>query len=60
MLTPEQFRAALNERGISRQIDAAAALHVSQETISRYLSGKYRVPGVVEVALRAVPKKKRS
>lgn len=56
-MTPDQFRAALNERGIARQIDAAAALRVSQETISRYLSGKHRIPGPVELALEGIPKK---
>lgn len=56
-MTPEEFRAALNERGILRQVDAATALRVTQQTVSRYLSGKYRVPGVVEVALGAIGKK---
>ncbi len=55
-MTREEFREALNDRGIYRQVDAAAALGLKQQTVSNYLRGRNRVPGVVEVALRAIPK----
>ena len=57
MLTPAQLRAALDERGLDTLVTAAGALQVSHATVSRWLNGLAPIPGIAEVALRAIPRK---
>jgi hypothetical protein len=57
MLTPEQLRSALDARGLDTLVIAAGALRVSHATVSRWLNGLAPIPGLVEVALQAIPRK---
>lgn len=56
-MTPDQFRAALVARGLSRQIDAAAALGVNVSSISKWLAGIHPIPALVVRALGGIPSK---
>lgn len=53
-MTAEDFRAALDEKGIALQVEAARALRVSQASISRWLSGEQPIPPIVRTALDGI------
>lgn len=55
MMTPDEFDESLRLRGLVPQMRAAAALGVNQASISRWRTGKERVPRTVELALLAIP-----
>ena len=54
-MTPDQLRQALDARGLSTQVAAAAALGVTSGSVSRWLAGIHPIPEIVEVALRGLP-----
>lgn len=56
-MTPDAFRAFLNRNGLS-QAEAARQLEVSRNTIAYYLSGKWPIPKVFELALEALENRK--
>lgn len=56
-MTPQDLREALDQRGLTRQVDAAQALRTSQSSISRWLDGTLPVPPVIELALQSIPRR---
>lgn len=56
-MTPDAFRAYLKRNGLS-QAEAARQLEVSRNTIAYYLSGKWPIPRVFELALEALENRK--
>jgi transcriptional regulator with XRE-family HTH domain len=57
-MTVGDFKAAIKERGLSQR-EAAIALGVTEATVSRWCNGRNRIPDIVSIALRAVPKAKK-
>jgi hypothetical protein len=57
-VTPDEFREAFRERGITKQRTIAAKLDLNEATVSRWLSGKVPIPSWVSLALRAIRRKK--
>lgn len=55
-MDPATFDAELADRGLDTQVKAAAALGLTQQTISMYKLGKRPIPKIVTVALRAIPR----
>jgi transcriptional regulator with XRE-family HTH domain len=56
-MTPDALRAFLTRNGLS-QAEAARQLEVSRNTIAYYLSGKWPIPRVFELALEALERKR--
>ncbi len=52
-MTPKQFQTYLDKNGLSQK-KAAEHLEVSRNTIAYYLSGKWPIPKVFELALKAL------
>ncbi len=52
-MTPKQFQKYLDKHGLSQK-KAAEHLEVSRNTIAYYLSGKWPIPKVFELALKAL------
>ena len=52
-MTPKQLRERIKALGWS-QTQAAKALRLTDGAISRYLSGKRPIPGIVQVALNGL------
>lgn len=58
-LTPEEFKQALDERGLLRQVDAARALRCSRSAIHLYLKGKRPIPPLMVTALQGIRRLRR-
>lgn len=56
-MTPDTFRAFLDRNGLS-QAEAARQLEVSRNTIAYYLSGKWPIPKVFELALAELKRRR--
>jgi transcriptional regulator with XRE-family HTH domain len=54
-MTPEDLRAYLDRFGLS-QAELARQLDVSRTTVNHYLSGKWPIPKVFELALKGLKK----
>lgn len=54
-MTPDEFRAWLERHGMSQR-ELARRLDVSRNTVAYYLSGRWPIPKVFEMALKALEK----